>query len=305
MTSKQRPVSDLAGNPDLKEGSQSTWSRLAVEQVGGRSRLTTCLSLPPLKILSPKAGGDYGVAILSSYGGGLVSGDCARLQVHCGPEAKLFLGTQAFTKVYKALDGQIARQQIDGRIGPGGCTVVLPDPVVPYADSVFLQEQTWTLEKDALLILLDSGTAGRGERGERFDYSAYTSRITVWQAQKPLLVERFDSCPALHPGPCTGSFGPYAAFANAFILGPPNSVAFNAIESILRRTLAPQLAAQLAKHSSPAQSLLVSLVQTRPGVLALRALGDRSRDLAPVLDALASAVADAAVLGANPLRRKY
>ena len=86
------------------------WSIIEVSRVGGRSRLTSCLAVAPLKILSPKVEADYSTAILSSYGGGLVAGDCARLRVRCGREAKLFLGTQAFTKVYKTTEGQVARQ---------------------------------------------------------------------------------------------------------------------------------------------------------------------------------------------------
>ena len=93
-------------------GMDEAWSSVEVSRVGGRSRLTSCLAVAPLKILSPKVEADYSTAVLSSYGGGLVAGDCARLRVHCGREAKLFLGTQAFTKVYKATDGQVARQEL-------------------------------------------------------------------------------------------------------------------------------------------------------------------------------------------------
>ena len=88
---------------------------MEVERVGGRSRLTRCLSVAPLKILTPNAGADYCTAVLSGYGGGLVAGDQVRLSVDCGREAKLFLGTQAFTKVYKTVDGQGARQEDIGQ----------------------------------------------------------------------------------------------------------------------------------------------------------------------------------------------
>ncbi len=89
------------------------WSIVEVNRVGGRSRLTSYLAVAPLKILSPKAAADYSTAVLSSYGGGLVAGDCARLRVRCGRGAELFLGTQAFTKVYKATDGQVVRQEVN------------------------------------------------------------------------------------------------------------------------------------------------------------------------------------------------
>ncbi len=69
---------------------------MEVERVGGRSRLTRCLSVAPLKILTPNAGADYCTAVLSGYGGGLVAGDQVRLSVDCGREAKLFFRHTSF-----------------------------------------------------------------------------------------------------------------------------------------------------------------------------------------------------------------
>lgn len=275
------------------------WSIVEVSRVGGRSRLTSCLAVAPLKILSPKVEADYSTVILSSYGGGLVAGDCARLRVCCGREAKLFLGTQAFTKVYKATDGQVARQELAGHVEAGACIVSLPDPVVPYADSAFVQEQVWHLDAGAALVLLDGGTAGRGERGEQFHYSSYTSNISIYLESELVLAERLRLQPKQQAPDRVGAFGPYTAFANAFIVGDPGRAA---IEQVLRRALAPLLTGQRT-HTSKAT--LVSLAEPRPGVLALRALGRTNGDLEKVLHALATAVSLPQVLGENPLRRKY
>ena len=272
------------------------WSIVEVSRVGGRSRLTSCLAVAPLKILSPKVEADYSTAILSSYGGGLVAGDCARLRVHCGREAKLFLGTQAFTKVYKTADGRVARQELAGHIEADACVVSLPDPVVPYADSAFVQEQVWHLDAGASLVLLDGGTAGRGERGEQFHYNSYTSNISIYLESELVLVERLSLQPKQQTPDRVGAFGQYTAFANAFIVGGP---ARAAVEEILRRDLAPLLTDQRSRAA------LVSLAQPRPSVLALRALGRTNGDIEEVLHALATAVSLPQVLGENPLRRKY
>ena len=272
------------------------WSIVEASRVGGRSRLTSCLAVAPLKIFSPKPEADYTAAVLSSYGGGLVAGDSTRLRVRCGREAKLFLGTQAFTKVYKATAGQVAHQTLAGRIESGACVVSLPDPVVPYADSAFVQEQVWHLDAKALLVLLDSGTAGRGARGERFHYRSYTSNTSIYWASELVLAERLSLQPERQHPDRVGAFGQYTAFANAFIVGGP---ARAAIEQVLRRALAPMLTRQRSGAT------LVSLATPRPGVLALRALGRTHGDLADVLHALATAVSLPQVLGENPLRRKY
>ena len=268
------------------------WSIVEARRVGGRSRLTSCLAVAPLKILSPQVGADYSTAILSSYGGGLVAGDCARLRVRCGRQAKLFLGTQAFTKVYKATAGQGARQEWVGHVESEACVVSLPDPVVPYADSVFVQEQVWHLDAGALLVLLDGGTAGRGARGERFHYSTYTSNISIYLQDELVLAERLRLQPTRQPPSRVGAFGPYTAFANAFIVG---DLARTAIGQVLRDALVP-----LQRGDA-----LVSLAEPRPGVLALRALGHTQGALEYVVHALAMAVSLPQVLGENPLRRKY
>lgn len=271
-----------------------------VSRVGGKSRLTSCLAVAPLKILSPKVEADYSTAVLSSYGGGLVAGDCARLRVRCGREAKLFLGTQAFTKVYKATDGRVARQELAGHIEAGACVVSLPDPVVPYADSAFVQEQVWHLDAGASLVLLDGGTAGRGERGERFHYNSYISNISIYLESELVLAERLSLQPKQQDSDRVGAFGQYTAFANAFIVGEP---ARSAVERVLRRDLAPLLTHQRTRGTGKAT--LVSLAEPRPGVLALRALGRTNGDLEEVLHALATAVSLPQILGENPLGRKY
>ena len=289
-------LQDRGGSSGIFAADDAGWSIVAASRVRGRSRLTSCLAIAPLKILSPQAEADYSTAVLSSYGGGLVAGDCVRLRVHCGRAAKLFLGTQAFTKVYKAADGQVARQELAGRVEAGACVVSLPDPVVPYADSAFVQEQVWRLDAKASLILLDGGTAGRGARGERFHYRSYTSNISIYLESELVLAERVRWQPQRQPPDRVGAFGPYTAFANAFVVGAP---ARAAVEEVLRRSLAPLLADQRSGAT------LVSLAEPRPGVLALRALGRTQSDLEEVLHALATAVALPQVLGENPLRRKH
>ena len=98
---------------------------------------------------------------MSGYGGGMVDGDCVRLRVDCGDKAGLYLGTQAFTRIYKCPNGRTTQQEVEGFIGREGCVVALPDLVVPYAGSRFSQRQTWHLEQGALLVLADVHTAGR------------------------------------------------------------------------------------------------------------------------------------------------
>ena len=137
------------------------------------------------------------------------------------------------TKVYKATNDQIARQQIEGWVESGGCAIVLSDPIVPYADSKFEQEQIWHLDEGAVLVLLDGGTAGRIVRGERFQYGSYRSNITIYMDDEPVLIERFTSTPGRQPPDRVGAFGAFAAFANDSSRTSPSAAVTLAAVSIV------------------------------------------------------------------------
>ena len=102
-----------------------------------------------------------------------------------------------------------------------------------------------------------------------------------------------------------GAFGEYAAFASAFVIGSHHSQAFSATKEVLRSELEPRLASQLSAGSKADEQSMVSLAETRPGVLVIRALGRASENIDWVLRALEVAVSLPEVLGENPLRRKY
>ena len=271
-------------------------SRIEVTRNGSRSVLTACRSVAPLKLLNPAAQGDYCAVVLSSYGGGMVEGDATTLRVRCGEGAALYLGTQAFTKVYKSPNGIPCKQKIVGAVEGGGLAVVLPDPVVPYARSVFEQEQTWHLGSDACLVLADGHTAGRMAFGEYFAYKSYRSDITIHTAKRPILIERYFSEPGALSPAYTGAFGAYNVVFNIFVAG--SSASFTYLVEDFSQTLAPLL--------KPSQhSLLLSFASPRPDLFVIRSLAQNVECLLPLYTALRSAIAHSDVLGADPLARKY
>ena len=271
-------------------------SQIEVTRNGSRSVLTACRSVAPLKLLNPAAQGDYCAVVLSSYGGGMVEGDATTLCVRCGEGAALYLGTQAFTKVYKSPNGIPCKQIISGEVEAGGLAVVLPDPVVPYSRSVFEQAQTWHLGANACLVLADGHTAGRMAFGECFGYTSYRSDITVHTPERPVLVERYYSEPGTLSPIHTGAFGAYNVVFNIFVAG--NSARFSCLVECLSQSLTPLL--------KPSQdSLLLSFASPRPDLFVIRSLAQNVECLLPLYTALRNAIAHPNVLGADPLARKY
>ncbi|KAL1892072.1 hypothetical protein Sste5346_007227 [Sporothrix stenoceras] len=138
------------------------------------------------------------LVFLLSYGGGLVAGDQVNLKIEVEAGARLSLVTQGTTKVFKATgDGRAApvatptRQNLTMDVAPGGGLCLLPDPVQPFAESVYEQVQIVRLDergaktsgtdtKVPSLCLLDWVTQGRAARGENWSFTSWKGRNEVW-----------------------------------------------------------------------------------------------------------------------------
>ncbi|OBT88943.1 hypothetical protein VE02_02847 [Pseudogymnoascus sp. 03VT05] len=140
----------------------------------------------PLKIITPPSPvGDLksALAFLLTYGGGLVAGDQVHLKIDVHPSAKLSIATQGHTKVFKSTGPTLQTSQtLSVTISASSALCLLPDPVQPFADSVYVQSQIFTLHPTATLCLLDWVTAGRTSRNENWDFTSWSGRNEVWRA---------------------------------------------------------------------------------------------------------------------------
>ncbi|KIK70859.1 hypothetical protein GYMLUDRAFT_66076 [Collybiopsis luxurians FD-317 M1] len=142
----------------------------------------------PLKLLSPKVTENcVAIAYVLTYGGGLVGGDSINLSVEIGSHAKLLLLSQGSTKVFKTRlqqrmasvqktqSAQITLQKMDFTIASNAVLFLLPDPVTCFRSASYHQIQTFSMSKDASLIVLDWVTSGRKSLGEDWAFSRYYS----------------------------------------------------------------------------------------------------------------------------------
>jgi urease accessory protein len=143
----------------------------------GRSVLTRAYATSPLRLLTPRNRGLAAWVYLSSYGGGLVGGDDVGVEVHVREGAALYLSTQASTKIYRS--GLEARSALQARIEAGATMIALPDPVVCFAGSTYRQLQSFDMQGDASLVLVDWMSAGRLASGERWAFDEYATRLRL------------------------------------------------------------------------------------------------------------------------------
>lgn len=161
--------------PTLRIGT----GHLAVRLVEGASSVVNAAATDPLKLLVSTPRGRCAWAFTTTYGGGLLAGDQVDLTVEVAAGARLYLGTQSSTKIYKSPDGIASRQRLRLSAGPGALVVGLPDPVTPFAAAVHVQQQELDLDATAGLVWLDGVTAGRAARDERWRFTRHASRLRV------------------------------------------------------------------------------------------------------------------------------
>src|SRR5687767_900247 len=141
---------------------------LHVGLVRERSVVLRSWSTNPLRLLSPQVNPSGVWAYTSTFGGGLVAGDCTHLDVCIDAGARCFLGTQSSTKVYRNSGGLPCSHRLTATLAAESLLLVAPDPVQPFADSIYDQVQHFTLANTSKLIVVDSVSGGRAARGERW-----------------------------------------------------------------------------------------------------------------------------------------
>lgn len=183
----------------------------------------------PLKLISPRGLGQPCASVfMMSYGGGLVGGDQIDLSVNVQARCKLALLTQGSTKIFKqrkasgmqnTSSSSVTSQSMKVVIEEGGLLALLPDPIQPFAESVYNQYQSIEIHPQGNLILLDWVTSGRPARGENWTLSSFRSRNDIYEtfpAHKKLILR--DTL--IMKSNVASSMYPHECFATVILRGP-------------------------------------------------------------------------------------
>jgi urease accessory protein len=180
--------------------------------IGGALRATVVDAVaqkPPLRFVRafPLADGSA-LVHLHNLSGGVLSGDYLRTTVEVAAGARAQLTTTGATRIYRrrvgfgSSAGGCAVQETALRVESGALLEYLPDPVIPYAGSNYLQRTHIVLEQDAGLFAWDVITPGREAHGECFAYErlAWETLVTaVDGAPTPIAIERVLLEPSVRP----------------------------------------------------------------------------------------------------------
>jgi urease accessory protein len=187
----------------------------AVVRAGdGRSDVIRARGAGALRLLTPRAAGNAAWIVTSSLGGGLVDGDDVALDVTVEAGATCVVTTQASTKAYRGT----TRQQLVVRAGTGAGVMVVPDPIVPFAEAAVVSTTRVELAAGASLVLVDVLTAGRVASGERWAAARIDSTLTIVCDGTTRLHDRVVLAPG--DGGVDTRMRGFTALATCVVIGP-------------------------------------------------------------------------------------
>ncbi|MEU2767344.1 urease accessory protein UreD [Streptomyces diastaticus] len=186
-------VSALASRPDtLGPGSPAKVGVLDLEFAlrGDRTELVGRYQKTPLQIMRPlyvdPAVPGMAFTYVMATGGGVAQADRYRQDLVCGPGTQALFTTQAATKVYR-MEHDYATQRVHLTAGEGSYVEYLPDAVIPFAGSRFHQSSVVTADETATVVYAETVTGGRLARGERHEYTVFTSDLEIRRPDGTLL----------------------------------------------------------------------------------------------------------------------
>ena len=258
-------------------------SLLTVARAHDRSVVTRARSTAPLRLLAPASAGHAAWVYQSSLGGGFVGRDAIALTVDVCAGARLFLTTQAASKVYRRA---VSRGRLDATIGDGAVLIAWPDPIACFAGAAFDQHQRFRLARSAALIAVDAWTAGRIAHGERWAFDRLALRTEVELDGVAVLDDAILVAPA--HGDLAVRMAGAQAFATIVVAGERFA---DAVQAIAAAVAAQPITTRVSASVWPWGAVIrLAAAATEPLTHAIHQLIG-----APVRD----------VLGADPFARKW
>jgi urease accessory protein len=203
--------------------------RLRAELVAGRTRITDLACRPPLQVLRAHhveaERPDVASVILASPAGGVLQGDQLAIDIRVGPGARLRVGTQSATRIYRTPmipASQVVRLEVES----GAYLEYVPDPLIPYAGSEFSSSTTAIVAEDAALVMREVVAPGRAARGEILAFERFESIVEVERpdgsllASDAVILDRRESMSEI------GALGRYVAVGTLLVIhsGFPASI---------------------------------------------------------------------------------
>jgi urease accessory protein len=234
------PEQSVIDLPRAAPGSDG-FLRLVVALVSGRTRIVDLECHGPVQVLRchylDAGAPDMAFVMIASPGGGVLQGDCLTIDVRVREGARVHVGTQSATRLYRMPNGA-ARFETRFDVERGAYLEHLPDPWLPFADSHVSIETEVVADPGATVVLGEVVAPGRAARGEILQQRRFESSIVASRPSGTLL---FSDATVLDCGDALGDpgmLGSHRAVGSLHAIGPDiePGILRSAIAAALRGT---------------------------------------------------------------------
>jgi urease accessory protein len=155
------------------------------------TKLSKALTQAPLKIQRAfyPEGPELCHSVILHTAGGIVGGDRLVQTIELEANSQVLLTTAAATKVYRS-EGERSQQIITLTLGENSYLEWFPQETVIFNEAIYQQDLRVELGKNAVFCGWEITRLGRTARGEQFLAGDWRSRIEIWQAGRPLWIDR-------------------------------------------------------------------------------------------------------------------
>lgn len=152
---------------------------ICAENKNGRTVITDSFFSSPIKIAKPFYYADHTEIMMMTASAGMLDGDIYEIEIVVKENASLKFTGQSFTKIFKSGAKGGAAQRVKITVENGGRLLYFPQPVIPFAESVFDGRTEIFLGNEASFVMQDIFSCGRTAMNEYFAFKSYRSRTAV------------------------------------------------------------------------------------------------------------------------------
>ncbi|MCR8657608.1 urease accessory protein UreD [Paenibacillus endoradicis] len=150
---------------------------------------------------------------------GLMDGDHYKVTIDLEEHSHLIVTNQSFSKVHPAI-GDGAKTDYQFNIGENAIFEYMPEPTIPYKESILRACTTFHLATGASLLYCDITTPGRTHRDEIFQYKHFSATTEVNHNGRRIAYDHYQLIPAIHRHQDVGVLEHYTHQAVFWIFSP-------------------------------------------------------------------------------------
>jgi urease accessory protein len=208
-----------ASENDLRTHSDaSLWLRFSAKE--GKRQMQVLRQDPPWRVVrSFQVNERDCLTHIHNLSGGILSGDRLMLRVDVDEGSRVQLTSTGATRIYRHREGRAtAQNEVAISVGKDAVLEYLPDQIIPYAGSRFLQETDVDLAMEgAGLFWWETLTPGRAASGERFCYRDLGIRSRIACEGQPIAIDQFLIEPSRRSPQQVGMLGKFDCCSTFYI----------------------------------------------------------------------------------------